>query len=67
MLSRDYSERKLTENVECEIMHVVVEEAHESYRYSMKSSRFLHTLIWLHGAHICRCLMVPIQLLLAAS
>ena len=28
---RGYSERKIQENVECEIMHVVVEEARESY------------------------------------
>ena len=32
---REYTERKLTENIECEIMHVVVEEAYESYRYVM--------------------------------
>ena len=32
---REYTERKLTENIECEIMHVVVEEAYESYRYAM--------------------------------
>ena len=29
---RGYSGRKLRENIECEIMHVIVEEARESYR-----------------------------------
>ena len=29
---RNYSPEKITENVECEIMHVVVEEARESYK-----------------------------------
>ncbi|KAI8056683.1 Hop-interacting protein THI105 [Syncephalis plumigaleata] len=29
---RGYSQRKITENVECEIMQVVLEEAHESYQ-----------------------------------
>jgi len=29
---RGYKGRKLNENIECEIMHVIVEEARESYR-----------------------------------
>lgn len=29
---RSYAEAKIQENVECEIMHVIVEEARESYR-----------------------------------
>ncbi|KAK9828514.1 hypothetical protein WJX72_000496 [[Myrmecia] bisecta] len=29
---RGYSQKKITENVECEIMHVIAEEARESYR-----------------------------------
>lgn len=29
---RGYSEKKIQENVECEIMHVVEEEARDSYR-----------------------------------
>lgn len=29
---RCYSEKKIQENVQCEIMHVVVEEARESYK-----------------------------------
>ena len=29
---RGYSKKKLSENMECEIMHVIVEEARESYR-----------------------------------
>ncbi len=32
LLRRLYSEEKLRENLECEIMHVVVEEARDSYR-----------------------------------
>lgn len=27
-----YSQRKITENIECEIMQVVSEEAHDSYK-----------------------------------
>ena len=30
--SRGYSEKKLTENVECEIFQTILEEARESYR-----------------------------------
>jgi len=29
---RNYSAEKINENMECEIMHVVVEEAHDSYK-----------------------------------
>lgn len=29
---RGYSQRKVTENIECEIMQVVLEEARESYK-----------------------------------
>jgi hypothetical protein len=29
---RAYSEKKVSENVECEIMQVVLEEAHDSYK-----------------------------------
>ena len=29
---RGYKGRKLKENIECEIMHVIIEEARESYR-----------------------------------
>ena len=35
---RQYSPEKITENMECEIMHVVVEEARESYRHALRSS-----------------------------
>lgn len=31
-LRRGYTGRKLQENIECEIMHVIVEEARESYK-----------------------------------
>jgi broad-specificity NMP kinase len=31
---RNYSAKKINENMECEIMHVVVEEAHDSYKYA---------------------------------
>jgi adenylate kinase len=31
LVKRGYSEKKVTENVECEIMQVVLQEAHESY------------------------------------
>ena len=31
---RGYSKKKLSENMECEIMHVIVEEARESYRWA---------------------------------
>jgi len=30
---RGYSQKKVSGNVECEIMHVIVEEARESYRW----------------------------------
>jgi broad-specificity NMP kinase len=33
LLNRGYAEKKLSENVECEIMHVIAQEAMESYRY----------------------------------
>ena len=29
---RGYAQKKITENVECEIMHVIVQEAMDSYR-----------------------------------
>lgn len=29
---RGYGRKKIQENVECEIMHVIVEEARESYK-----------------------------------
>ncbi|KAL2915934.1 factor activating pos9 [Polyrhizophydium stewartii] len=32
---RGYSEKKIQENVECEIMQVVLEEAHDSYDHSI--------------------------------
>ena len=35
---RQYSPEKITENMECEIMHVVVEEARDSYRHALPSS-----------------------------
>jgi adenylate kinase len=31
LLPRNYNQRKITENIECEIMQVVLEEARESY------------------------------------
>ena len=31
---RGYHQKKIAENVECEIMHVIVEEARESYRWA---------------------------------
>lgn len=37
LIKRGYSGRKLTENIECEIMQVLLEEARESYR---------HEIIW---------------------
>lgn len=38
---RSYSDEKIAENMECEIMHIIVEEALESYRYSRPFSRVL--------------------------
>lgn len=32
-MHRGYSAKKIQENVQCEIMMVIAEEAHESYRY----------------------------------
>ncbi len=31
---RGYEEKKISENVQCEIMQVIAEEARESYRYA---------------------------------
>ena len=32
MENRNYSQKKITENVECEIMQVLLEEAQDSYK-----------------------------------
>ena len=32
LASRNYKDNKIQENVQCEIMHVVLEEARESYK-----------------------------------
>lgn len=34
---RGYEQKKITENVECEIMQVIVNEAAESYKYALNS------------------------------
>ena len=41
---RGYSEKKVSENVECEIMQVVAEEARESYRWVVGRFRATPTL-----------------------
>ena len=38
---RGYSEKKIQENVECEIMHVVEEEARDSYRYAADNANHM--------------------------
>lgn len=35
---RGYSQKKVSGNVECEIMHVIAEEARESYRCAADAS-----------------------------
>jgi DNA-binding MarR family transcriptional regulator len=60
---RGYSERKISENIECEIMNVIVEEARESYRWCQT---VLHQVCLLLSANSVESIfMIPPHFLLA--
>ncbi len=46
LLYRGYSEKKIKENVECEIMQVVLDEAKDSYKEGISS--ILYTILYFY-------------------